>query len=140
MALPETKRIMDRIRGTGTEGQTLAKALSHGYAVIGRGVDGAGCIAYLADLAEQGVIHLENDSWVYRDAQGRRVVAGMLGDPVIRGIARIGELTHAKKGFCEIDSHELTERIAQSAGRARRELQWRTRRSGVRVPRELAEE
>ena len=130
----EAKRILTKMStDAGPDGMKLGTALIHGYAAIGRGVRGAECISYLADLTQAGILRIEHDSWIYHNTHGRRIVAGGLGDRIIPGIARMGELIHASRGYCEIDRHELAEKIAFSAIRVQRELAWRKRLSGLSV-------
>jgi hypothetical protein len=135
MASHEAKQILQRMTPqVGDEGMALARSLIHGYAGLARGRDGAACDAYLARQVLSGILTIENESWIYRDPHGRRVIAGTLADRVIPGIARIGEMLHAHAGLCQFDRYELADMLSNSAKRVSREIRWITNPVGLSVP------
>lgn len=121
----EVKKIFDQLTVVGTEGLNLAMSLKHGFAGIARGVNGHACTAYLTDQTLKGVLRVVNNSWVYTDAHGARIVGGTRGDKVIRGIARIGELLHRSPEALLLDSNEIAEELANKARRVAFEIDWR---------------
>lgn len=124
----ETRQILNQMASAaGPEGMNLAHSLKHGFVGIARGIHGHACIAYLADQTLKGVLRVENNSWVYNDACGTRVVGGTLGDKVIGGIARIGVILHKSPEAVILDKYEISDGLADTARRVTFELAWRNR-------------
>ena len=120
----EVKKIFRNLTEVGPDGLKLANALFHGFAGIARGVDGHACTAYLADLTERGVLRIRNNSWVYLDGQGRLIVAGLSGDKVVKGVAKVGVLLHRSPNAQTLDQFEIATGLANSARRVAFELEW----------------
>lgn len=121
----EAKEILLKLSVAGPKGMDLARSFIHGYAGIARGVYGHACIKYLANQTVNGVLRIENYSWVYLDAYGTRRVGGSLGDKVVSGVARIGTLLHKSPEACALDRYQIAEDLANSARDVLFELSYR---------------
>lgn len=122
----EIKTILTNLQEVaGEKGGVLASALIRAYAGIGRGIDGKGCIAYLADLTRQGVLRIESGAWSYHDADGVRRLGGGSGDKVLPTIAKLAVRFHNRAGYAELDEYDILARLQSSSERVQEVLNSR---------------